>query len=58
MKRLLIGAIAVAGGVAVISLSDLILGIPFARFSFLMDILFLISASLIIYIGWESLKEM
>lgn len=58
MKRLLIGAIAIAGGVALISLADLIAGIPFSRSSIMMDILFLLSSLIVGYMGWESYREM
>ncbi|MEZ6050918.1 MAG: hypothetical protein R3C02_05920 [Planctomycetaceae bacterium] len=57
-KRLIIGSMAAAGIVALLSILDLALSIPFSGFSMAMDILFLCSAAIIMYLGWDSYKEL
>ncbi|MCA8986674.1 MAG: hypothetical protein KDA78_03480 [Planctomycetaceae bacterium] len=49
IRRLLTAAAIASGVVALMSLSDMILGIPFAGFSIMMDVMFLVSALLILY---------
>ncbi len=46
-----------AGLVALITILDLALGIPFGRAT-VFDILFAISAALVLYLGWESYREL
>jgi len=56
MKQVIIGAMAVAGLVALVSLIDLAAGYPFSR-QVTMDIMFIVAAVLIGWMGWESLQE-
>ncbi len=56
MKKMLIGSMAAAGLVAVTAVVDLILGIPYSR-NMVFDILFLIAAAIVIYMGYETIKE-
>ncbi|MBC7819426.1 MAG: hypothetical protein IAG10_21280 [Planctomycetaceae bacterium] len=56
MKRMLIGSMAASGLVAVTAVVDLILGIPYSG-SPKFDIPFLIAAGIVIYMGYETLKE-
>lgn len=58
MKNMIMGSMIAAGVVALASLADLILGVPFAGYSMVMDILFIVSAGIIIYMGIDSLKDM
>ena len=48
---------AAAGGVALITTLDLALGIPFGR-AMMLDIMFLVSAAMVLYLGWESYREL
>ena len=56
IKQMLLGSMAASGLVAVTAIADLIIGIPYAG-SMVFDILFLISAGIIVYMGYEVLKE-
>jgi hypothetical protein len=56
-KNLIFGSFGVAGFVAILALLDIILGVPFAH-STTMDILFLLSAAIVGYLGWDAFKDM
>ena len=56
MKRMLIGSIAASGLVAVTAVVDLVLAIPYSG-SMVFDALFLVAAGIVIYMGYETLKE-
>lgn len=56
IKRLLLGSMAVSGIVAVTAIVDMVLEIPYSG-KMVFDILFLISAAVIIYMGYEVFKE-
>lgn len=56
IKRLLIGSMVASGIVAVTAIVDLILKIPYSGKT-LFDILFLIAAAIVIYMGYETYKE-
>ena len=56
IKRLLFGSMAASGLVAVTAIVDLFLGIPYSG-AMVFDFLFLISAAIIIYMGYEVFKE-
>ncbi len=56
IKQMLLGSMAASGLVAVTAIADLIIHIPYAG-SMVFDILFLISAGIIVYMGYEVLKE-
>lgn len=60
-KKMIFGSIAAAGLVALAAVSDLITGIPFGFDSgktMIMDILFLVSAGIVIYLGLDALKDL
>lgn len=48
---------AVAGLVAVLSIVDMILNIPFSG-GLVMDIMFLVSAALVLFMGYDAYKEL
>ena len=56
IKRMLLGSMAASGIVAVTSLVDMILGFPYSG-RLVLDVLFLISAGIIIYMAYEAYKE-
>ncbi len=56
-KNMIFGSFGVAGFVAILALLDLILGVPFAH-STTMDILFILSAGIVGYLGWDAFKDM
>jgi hypothetical protein len=56
IKRMLLASMVASGLVAVTSIVDMIIGIPYSRMM-VFDILFLISAAIVIYMGYETLKE-
>jgi hypothetical protein len=60
-RKMIYGSIAAAALVAVAAVTDLIVGIPFgfgAGTTMVMDILFLISSGIVIYLGWDALKDL
>lgn len=56
-KNVVIGSMGVAGLVAIAAIIDLIAGFPFSGLM-LMDILFLLGAGLVIYMGWDSYQDL
>ena len=46
-----------AGLVALITVLDLAIGVPFGR-AMVFDVMFVISAALVLYLGWESYREL
>ena len=49
----------VAGLVALMAIADLAMGVPFSgKHTMVMDILFIISAIIVIYLGWDTHREM
>lgn len=56
MKQLLLVSMAATGLVAVTAIVDLIIGIPYSgKMAF--DIMFLVSAAIVLYMGYETFKE-
>ncbi|MCA9014570.1 MAG: hypothetical protein KDA77_04480 [Planctomycetaceae bacterium] len=56
-KKMIMGSMAVSGLVAVLALADIIIGMPF-RGSTMMDIMFLISAGLVLFLCWDAWKDL
>ena len=56
IKRLLIGSMVAAGLVAVTAIVDFFIDIPYSGMK-VFDILFLVTAAIVIYMGYETLKE-
>ncbi len=56
-KKLIFGSIGAAGLVALVSILDLSLKFPFGGYSLVMDILYLIAAAIVLYMGWETYRE-
>lgn len=56
-KPLLIGSMVIAGLIGTITLIDLALAIPFGR-QMVFDIIFIISAALVLYLGFDSYREL
>lgn len=56
-KMLVQLSMAAAGLVAVITILDLAMGIPFGR-AMVFDILFILSSAIVMYLGWESMREL
>ena len=56
-KNMIIGSWIVAGIVALAAILDLALGIPFNRLM-IMDILFLIAAAVVFYMGWDAYQDL
>ncbi len=56
-KKVVVGSMAVAGLVAIAAVVDMIVGMPFSG-RITMDIMFVIGAGLVIYMGWDSYQEM
>jgi len=58
-KRVVIASIAVAAIVMLAALCDLFMGVPFSgQFTMVMDILFIISGGIVIYLGLNSYQEL
>ena len=56
-KNVVVGSMAVALLVAIASVIDIFFGMPFSG-KWLMDIMFVISAGLVIYMGWDSYRDL
>lgn len=56
MKQLLLISMAASGLVAVTAVVDLIINIPYSG-KVVFDIMFLVSAAIVLYMGYETLKE-
>lgn len=56
-KNMIFGSLGVAGLVAAACLLDLATGIPFSR-QMTFDILFLLAALVVGYLGWDAYKDM
>ena len=56
-KKVIVGSMAASGLVALLSILDLALGIPFKR-SFLMDVMFLLSAGAVIYMAYDAYQDL
>ena len=56
-KKLIFGSMAAAGVVALLSIVDLALKIPFSGYSTTMDVLYLVAAAIILYMCWDSYRE-
>lgn len=54
---MLFGSIAVAGLVALAALADIFTGSPFAGQT-LFDVMFLLSAAIVGYMGWDTYREL
>ncbi|MEX0716394.1 MAG: hypothetical protein WD066_07405 [Planctomycetaceae bacterium] len=55
-KQMVLGSMVAAGLVAVAALVDMVAGFPFAG-SMVFDIIFLIAAGLVIYLGWDAYQD-
>ncbi len=58
IKQLLTISMAIAGLVALMTIADIALAIPFARASIIMDVIFLISSGIVIYLGIDSYRDL
>ena len=57
-KKMIFGSMGAAGLVALASIADLALKSPFGGYSMAMDILFLVAAGIIIYLGYDTYRDM
>jgi hypothetical protein len=60
-RKMIYGSMAASALVAVAAIADLVTGVPFGFGSgktMIMDILFLVSAAIVIYLGWDALKDL
>ena len=56
-KNMIFGSMAVAALVGVAAILDLVMEIPFAG-SMLMDIMFIISSALVLFMGYDSYQDL
>tara|TARA_R110002111_G_scaffold177322_1_gene243453 strand:+ start:95064 stop:95252 length:189 start_codon:yes stop_codon:yes gene_type:complete len=56
-KKMIIGSMAASGLVAALALVDIIVGMPF-RGSTIMDIMFIVSAALVLFLCWDAWKDL
>tara|TARA_R110002095_G_scaffold167186_6_gene145032 strand:+ start:385 stop:573 length:189 start_codon:yes stop_codon:yes gene_type:complete len=56
-KKMIIGSMAASGLVAALALVDMIIGMPF-RGSTIMDIMFIVSAALVLFLCWDAWKDL
>lgn len=56
-KRMVVGSMVAAGLVSLLALADLVSGVPYGR-ALVMDIMFLVSGGIVIYLAWETYREL
>lgn len=56
-RNMIFGSMGVAGLVALVAILDLTLKFPFGGSHQVMDILYLVAAAIILYLGWETSRE-
>jgi hypothetical protein len=56
-KRLIFFAIGAAAVVALLAVLDLSLKFPFGGYSLAMDIMYLIAAAIVLFMGWDTYRE-
>ncbi len=56
-KRMVMVSMIAAGIVTLLALLDLAAGIPYGRMM-LMDIMFLLSGGIVLYLSWETFREL
>ncbi len=59
-KNVVLGSIVVAGIVALLAVADLVIGVPFSgtEHTFTMDIIFIVCAGIVGYLGWDAYKDL
>ena len=57
-KKMIFGAMGAAGAVALLSIVDLVFKVPFGGYSIVMDIMYLLAAGVVLYMGYETHREM
>ena len=57
LKQMVLGSMIASGLVGLSAIVDIIAGVPFAG-KMMLDGTFIVSAGLIGYMGWETIKEM
>lgn len=57
-KNVVYGAMGAAGLVALLAILDMALKIPFGGFSMTMDILYTVAALVVLYMGWDTTRDM
>ncbi|MFN0199730.1 MAG: hypothetical protein ACKVT0_23495 [Planctomycetaceae bacterium] len=55
-KQMIVGSMIAAGVVSLACLADIFFGFPFSGQT-VMDIMFLLSAGMVFYLGFDSMKE-
>ena len=56
-KNVILGSMGVCGLVALASLVDIFTSVPFGGFSVVMDVMVIVGAAIISYMGWETFRE-
>lgn len=56
-KKMIFGSMGAAGLVALACILDLAVKVPFGGYSMAMDIMFLVAAGIIIYMGYDTYRE-
>lgn len=56
-KNMIFGSMAVAGIVALLSILDMAIKMPFGGEYLVMDILYLLAAGIVLYLGWDAYRD-
>lgn len=56
-KKMIFGAMGAAGLVALLAVLDLSLSFPYGGYSLAMDIMFLVAAAIVLFMGWDTYRE-
>lgn len=57
-KKMILGAMGAAGAVALLSIVDMAFKVPFGGYSLAMDLMYLVAAGIVLYMGFETHREM
>ncbi|RPI81769.1 MAG: hypothetical protein EHM42_10190 [Planctomycetaceae bacterium] len=56
-KNMIFGSMATAGVVALAAILDMAIKVPFGGYSLVMDILYLLAAGIVLYLGWDAYRD-
>ena len=56
-KNMIFGSMAAAGVVALLSILDMTVKMPFGGEYLVMDILYLVAAGIVLYLGWDAHRD-
>lgn len=56
-KKMIFASMGAAGLVALAAIADLVVKVPFGGYSMVMDILYVLAAGIVLYMGYDTYKD-